>query len=119
MEAELTALEAALGTPKRPVVAVVGGAKISTKIALLANLVKKVDALVIGGGMANTFLAAQGKKIGKSLLRTRSLDTAREILKAPAPRIAMLCCRLTSSWPPSSRQAPRHTRFRRMRCRRT
>ncbi|MBX3496570.1 MAG: phosphoglycerate kinase [Parvibaculum sp.] len=82
MEAELTALEAALGTPKRPVVAVVGGAKISTKIALLANLVKKVDALVIGGGMANTFLAAQGKKIGKSLCEPDLLDTAREILES-------------------------------------
>ncbi|MEQ8282442.1 MAG: phosphoglycerate kinase [Parvibaculum sp.] len=80
MEAELTALEAALGTPKRPVVAVVGGAKISTKIALLANLVKKVDALVIGGGMANTFLAAQGKKIGKSLCEPDLFDTARHIL---------------------------------------
>ncbi|MDO8839385.1 MAG: phosphoglycerate kinase [Parvibaculum sp.] len=82
MEAELTALEAALGTPKRPVVAVVGGAKISTKIALLANLVKKVDALVIGGGMANTFLAAQGKKIGKSLCEPDLLETAREILES-------------------------------------
>ena len=80
MEAELTALEAALGTPQRPVVAVVGGAKISTKIALLANLVKKVDALVIGGGMANTFLAAQGKKIGKSLCEPDLFDIARHIL---------------------------------------
>ncbi|MEX1152393.1 phosphoglycerate kinase [Parvibaculum sp.] len=80
MEAELTALDAALGNPQRPVVAVVGGAKISTKIALLGNLVKKVDALVIGGGMANTFLAAQGKKIGKSLCEPDLFDTARHIL---------------------------------------
>ena len=60
MQAELEALEAALGSPKRPVVAIVGGAKVSTKIDLLENLVGKVDALVIGGGMANTFLAAKG-----------------------------------------------------------
>src|SRR5690606_20632358 len=59
MEAELKALEAALGSPQRPVVAVVGGAKVSTKIELLANLVTKVDHLVIGGGMANTFLVAE------------------------------------------------------------
>lgn len=80
MEAELTALDAALGNPKRPVVAIVGGAKVSTKIALLGNLVKKVDALVIGGGMANTFLAAQGKKVGKSLCEPDLFDTARHIL---------------------------------------
>jgi phosphoglycerate kinase len=80
MEAELDALDAALGNPKRPVVAIVGGAKVSTKIALLGNLVKKVDALVIGGGMANTFLAAQGKKVGKSLCEPDLFDTARQIL---------------------------------------
>ncbi|WP_421866143.1 phosphoglycerate kinase [Parvibaculum sp.] len=80
MEAELTALDAALGNPKRPVVAIVGGAKVSTKISLLGNLVKKVDALVIGGGMANTFLAAQGKKVGKSLCEPDLFDTARHIL---------------------------------------
>ena len=80
MQAELDALDAALGNPKRPVVAIVGGAKVSTKIALLGNLVKKVDALVIGGGMANTFLAAQGKKIGKSLCEPDLFDTARDIL---------------------------------------
>lgn len=80
MEAELSALDAALGNPRRPVVAIVGGAKVSTKIALLGNLVKKVDALVIGGGMANTFLAAQGKKVGKSLCEPDLFDTARHIL---------------------------------------
>lgn len=80
MEAELAALEAALGNPKRPVVAIVGGAKISTKISLLGNLVKKVDALVIGGGMANTFLAAQGKRVGKSLCEPDLFDTARHIM---------------------------------------
>ena len=80
MEAELSALDAALGNPKRPVVAIVGGAKVSTKIALLGNLVKKVDALVIGGGMANTFLAAQGNKVGKSLCEPDLFDTARHIM---------------------------------------
>ena len=80
MEAELRALEAALGTPKRPVVAVVGGAKVSTKLDLLGNLVSKVDHLVIGGGMANTFLVAQGVEVGKSLAERDMADTAREIL---------------------------------------
>ncbi|HEY4345324.1 MAG TPA: phosphoglycerate kinase [Parvibaculum sp.] len=80
MQAELTALDAALGNPTHPVIAIVGGAKVSTKISLLGNLVKKVDALVIGGGMANTFLAAQGKKVGKSLCERELLDTARHIL---------------------------------------
>ncbi|TIX57889.1 MAG: phosphoglycerate kinase, partial [Mesorhizobium sp.] len=67
MQAELDALEKGLGNPVRPVVAIVGGAKVSSKIDLLMNLVKKVDALVIGGGMANTFLAARGTDVGKSL----------------------------------------------------
>jgi phosphoglycerate kinase len=80
MEAELRALEAALGTPQRPVVAVVGGAKVSTKLDLLGNLVGKVDHLVIGGGMANTFLVAQGVEVGKSLAERDMADTAREIL---------------------------------------
>lgn len=80
MAAELGALEAALGTPKRPVVALVGGAKVSTKLDLLGNLVSKVDHLVIGGGMANTFLAAQGINVGKSLCEHDLADTARAIL---------------------------------------
>ena len=80
MQAELEALEQGLGNPKRPVVAIVGGAKVSTKIDLLQNLVKKVDALVIGGGMANTFLAAQGINVGKSLCEHDLADTARAIL---------------------------------------
>jgi len=80
MAQELSALEAALGTPKRPVVAVVGGAKVSTKLDLLGNLVGKVDHLVIGGGMANTFLAAQGLPVGASLCEHDLADTAREIL---------------------------------------
>ncbi|WP_400087870.1 phosphoglycerate kinase [Yoonia sp. R78084] len=79
MAEELGALEKALGTPERPVVAVVGGAKVSTKLDLLGNLVGKVDHLVIGGGMANTFLAAQGINVGKSLCEHDLADTARDI----------------------------------------
>jgi phosphoglycerate kinase len=82
MQAELEALEKGLGNPKRPVVAIVGGAKVSTKIDLLQNLVKKVDALVIGGGMANTFLAAQGVDVGKSLCEHDLAETAKAILAA-------------------------------------
>ncbi|MEM0898576.1 MAG: phosphoglycerate kinase [Pseudomonadota bacterium] len=80
MQAELEALDKALGKPSRPVVAIVGGAKVSTKIDLLQNLVSKVDALVIGGGMANTFLAAKGLDVGKSLCEHDLADTARAIL---------------------------------------
>jgi phosphoglycerate kinase len=79
MEAELRALDAALGSPARPVAAVVGGAKVSTKIELLANLVTKVDHLVIGGGMANTFLVAEGIEVGRSLAERELAETAREI----------------------------------------
>jgi phosphoglycerate kinase len=80
MEAELKALDAALGSPSRPVVAIVGGAKVSTKLELLGNLTKKVDVLVIGGAMANTFLAAQGHAMGKSLQEAEMHDTARRIM---------------------------------------
>ena len=80
MQAELEALEAALSTPQRPVVAVVGGAKVSTKLDLLGNLVERVDQLVIGGGMANTFLAAQGLGVGQSLCEHDMAGTAREIM---------------------------------------
>ncbi|KUJ82381.1 phosphoglycerate kinase [Ruegeria profundi] len=80
MQAELEALEGALGDPKRPVTAVVGGAKVSTKLELLGNLINKVDFLVIGGGMANTFLVAKGLNVGKSLAETAMKDTAAEIL---------------------------------------
>jgi phosphoglycerate kinase len=90
MQAELAALARALERPERPVVAVVGGAKVSTKLELLGNLVKRVDVLVIGGGMANTFLAAQGKAVGKSLCEHDLLDTARDILaKAGGCRIVL------------------------------
>jgi phosphoglycerate kinase len=80
MQAEIEALSKALEKPKRPVAAIVGGAKVSTKLELLGNLVTKVDALVIGGGMANTFLHAQGIGVGKSLAERDLADTARDIL---------------------------------------
>ena len=80
MQAELEALEGALSKPERPVTAVVGGAKVSTKLELLSNLIEKVDNLVIGGGMANTFLAAKGYDIGVSLAERLMTDTANEIM---------------------------------------
>lgn len=80
MEAELKALDAALGTPEQPVAAVVGGAKVSSKLAVLENLVSKVQHLIIGGGMANTFLAARGVDVGKSLCEHDLTDTANAIM---------------------------------------
>src|SRR5262245_8766946 len=80
MQAELDALEKALEKPERPVAAIVGGAKISTKLDLLGNLIAKVDVLIIGGAMANTFLAAEGKAVGKSLCEHDLVGTARDIL---------------------------------------
>ena len=80
MQAELSALEAALSKPERPVGAVVGGAKVSTKIELLENLVNRLDVLIIGGGMANTFLAALGANLGKSLQEPDFFDTAKDIM---------------------------------------
>jgi phosphoglycerate kinase len=82
MEAELKALQRALGEPERPVAAVVGGAKVSTKLEVLRHLVAKVDHLIIGGGMANTFLAARGIDVGKSLCEHDLAATALEILEA-------------------------------------
>ena len=86
MQAELEALDRALGRPERPVAAVVGGAKVSTKLALLGNLLAKVDLLVIAGAMANTFLAAQGLAVGRSLQETEMHDTARRILAGAKER---------------------------------
>ena len=80
MEAELVALEKALGNPEKPVAAVVGGAKVSTKLDVLKHLVARVDHLIIGGGMANTFLAARGVDVGKSLCEHDLTDTADAIL---------------------------------------
>ncbi len=82
MEAELVALEKALGAPEHPVVAVVGGAKVSSKLDVLTNLVNKVDHLIIGGGMANTFLAARGVDVGKSLCEHELKPTVEGIFEA-------------------------------------
>jgi phosphoglycerate kinase len=80
MQAELDALAKALERPQRPLAAIVGGAKVSTKLDLLGNLLNKVDALIIGGAMANTFLAAQGKQVGKSLYEKDLIPTAQKIM---------------------------------------
>ncbi len=80
LQAELDALGKALEHPERPLAAIVGGAKVSTKLDLLGNLLQKVDALIIGGAMANTFLLAQGKAVGKSLVEKDLIDTAKKIL---------------------------------------
>ena len=80
MQAELSALDEALGNPERPMLAVVGGAKVSTKLDVLSNLVSKVDRLVIGGAMANTFLYALGTDIGASLCEKDMVDTARAVM---------------------------------------
>jgi phosphoglycerate kinase len=91
MQAELDALSKALEAPKKPVIAIVGGAKVSTKLDLLENLIHKVQALVIGGGMANTFLHAQGIGIGKSLAEKDLADTARRIMaKAEDAKCAII-----------------------------
>jgi phosphoglycerate kinase len=91
MEAELAALSRALEAPRKPVIAIIGGAKVSTKLDLLENLIAKVDALVIGGGMANTFLHAQGVGIGKSLAEKDLAETALRILeKADAANCAII-----------------------------
>jgi phosphoglycerate kinase len=81
LEGELQAITAALEAPRRPVAAIVGGAKVSTKLDLLGNLLAKVDTLIIGGGMANTFLAAQGRPVGKSLCEHDLAQTALDILR--------------------------------------
>ena len=91
MQAELEALEKALSNPEHPVVAVVGGAKVSTKLELLGNLIPKVDQIVIGGGMANTFLAAQGINVGKSLCEHDLTDVANDIMaKAAAGKCELI-----------------------------
>ncbi len=107
MEAELDALEKALGKPEHPVAAVVGGAKVSTKLAVLKHLVGKVDHLIIGGGMANTFLAARGVDVGKSLCEHDLTGTAEEILDAADKAGCTVHCLMTSSSPRSSSRTPR------------
>jgi len=84
MEKELNYLGSALETPERPFVAILGGAKVSDKIAVIEALLQKVDAILIGGGMANTFLAAEGYNMGKSLVETDALDTARSLMQKGA-----------------------------------
>jgi phosphoglycerate kinase len=86
MQAELEALAKALEAPARPVAAIVGGAKISTKLDLIGNLIEKVDTLIVGGAMANTFLAAQGHTIGKSLCERELVPTAQKILAKAAAK---------------------------------
>ena len=80
MQREIEALGGALDNPRRPFVAIIGGAKVSTKLGVLNNLIDRVDALLIGGGMANTFLQAEGKEVGKSLLEADLVPTAKELL---------------------------------------
>ena len=103
MQAELDALGKALEAPTKPVIAIVGGAKVSTKIDLLENLVTKVDALVIGGGMANTFLHAQGVGVGKSLARRIWPRPRCGSSTRPKPPTAPSSCRSTPWSPLSSR----------------
>jgi 3-phosphoglycerate kinase len=103
MEAELKALEKALGQPERPVAAVVGGAKVSTKLDVLRHLVAKVDHLIIGGGMANTFLAARGVAVGKSLCEHDLTDTRWPSWTRPSAPIAPCTFPMTWSSPRSSR----------------
>jgi phosphoglycerate kinase len=106
MRRELDALDAALGKPQKPVIGIVGGAKVSTKLDLLKNLVGKLDRLAIGGGMANTFLFAQGIDIGGSLAEKDMADTAREIMAEAKTRDVNCYCPSTWSWQPRSSRAP-------------
>ena len=119
MQAELEALSKALETPKKPVIAIVGGAKVSTKLELLENLIGKVEALVIGGAMANTFLHAQGIKVGKSLVEKDMADTARRIMAKAEAGTAPSSCRSTPSSPSTSRPTRRRTPMASMRSRPT
>jgi phosphoglycerate kinase len=89
MEKEIKYLGAAIANPKRPFIAILGGAKIVDKIGVIRNLLKIADAVLIGGGMANTFFAAQGYPMGDSLVDVEALDTAREILQEAGPRLRL------------------------------
>ena len=107
---ELEALEKALGSPKRPLVAIVGGSKVSTKLTVLENLLGKVDKLIVGGGIANTFLAAAGHPIGKSLYEADMVGMREESARAIAQRrCRRFRCRPTSSSPRNSRRPPKPT----------
>ena len=89
MERELNFLGRALTNPTRPFVAILGGAKVSDKIAVIENLLGKVDRLLIGGGMANTFLRAQGKEVGQSLVENDKLEVARDLLQKGASKLVL------------------------------
>ena len=122
MEREIEMLSKLLEAPERPFAAILGGAKVSDKIKVIDHLLTKVDMLVLGGGMANTFLLAQGKAVGKSLAEPDRVDDARRILATAARRTASgSSCRSTSSWPRRSPAAPstRRSRPRRSRPRGT
>ena len=106
MEKEIKFLGAAFENPQKPFVAIIGGAKVSTKIAVLESLLPRVTALIIGGGMAYTFLKAQGIAVGKSLVEEDFLPTARAFLAKAKPRCRS-CCPWTTWWPPSSARRPR------------
>jgi phosphoglycerate kinase len=114
MASELDALSKALGQPARPLAAIVAGSKVSTKLTLLENLADKVDQLIVGGGIANTFLLAAGKKIGKSLAEPDLLDAARRVMaktKVPLPQ-DVVCAKEFSAnaqSPPSNRSTQSKT----------
>ena len=95
-----------LEAPERPFAAILGGAKVSDKIKVIDNLINKVDMLVLGGGMANTFLLAQGKAVGKSLAEPDRVEDARRIMAAAEKNASGWSCRSTSSWPRRSPAGP-------------
>jgi phosphoglycerate kinase len=111
MEKEIVVIGSGLENPRRPFVAIVGGAKVSSKLAVLQNLIERVDRLLIGGGMANTFLKAQGREVGKSLLEPDLVETARELLssghKIVLPVDVVVTTDLRGSAAPRSSQADR------------
>ena len=118
MEREIAVLSKLMEAPVRPFAAILGGAKVSDKIAVLDNLLSKVDLLVLGGGMANTFLLAQGKAIGKSLAEPTGSTTPAGSSPRPRRTASASSCRSTSSSPRRSRAAPSTRRSRPRRSRR-
>ena len=106
MEKELEYLGKALSHPQKPFVAILGGAKVSDKIGVIKHLMSKVDTLIVGGGMAYTFLKAQGHEIGKSLLEADKVDLAARFSPTPRRTTSSSCCRSTTSSPTKSRMMP-------------